>query len=111
MKKIEISMEPQLNPDFDFEGRKLLVFYYSKIYLDDIFKSKFSGKSWPIEKYDVVASFYKEYASVSFCPMIENFIDGIPFEVADRGIWKNGPGVQIFISLDDYSHLKTVFMR
>jgi hypothetical protein len=111
MKNIDILPGPQLNPDFNFTGDKFLIFYYAKIYLEDIFKTKFGGKFWPIEKYNIIVSFYEEYAAVAFCPMIEDFIDGIPFEVADRGMWKNGPGVDIFISLDDYSHLKTVFMR
>ena len=100
-------------PDYRLDGVAFLVLYHAKKYLDQTFDERFGGKTWPLEKYNVLTTLYENegYAAVAFCPKIETFVQGIPFEVADRGIWKNGPGVHLFISLKDYSLLKTTFMR
>lgn len=100
-------------PDYRFDGRLLPLMQRARTYLEDIYQDRFSGRTWPIEGYVVILNSYHEegYAAVSFCPKVESAVEGVPFEVADRGIWKNGPGVQLFISLKDFSLLKTVFMR
>lgn len=110
---VSLPMESRYPPDQRFDGRVIMVLHQARNYLLNVFDSHFSGKQWPLEGYEVLFNMYPEHncAEVSFCPKVDTSINGVPFEVADQGVWANGPGVEFFISLEDYSLLKTTFMR
>jgi hypothetical protein len=81
----------------------------------DYLRQEFKGfrREWPITNYDVLLSWYTEYGlvDIAFCPKVETFVQGGPFEVADRGMYRNGPGIEFVLSLSDYSLVKRVYMR
>lgn len=71
------------------------------------------GRRWPLNRYTVLVTQHTEYSmvDVAFCPDPTNFVDGIPFEIADKGMYINGPGVQLILAADDHSLIRTVYMR
>lgn len=68
---------------------------------------------YSILKYDVLLNIYTEYdiIKIAFCPKIETFIQGFPFEVPYRGLWNNGPGISFYFELSSCTVLKKVYMR
>jgi hypothetical protein len=81
-----------------------------KKYLIDIFNENFN-KTWPIEGYDVLIEEYNNYVSTSFLTKTEQKVNEVPFEVSVKGVWLNGPGIELHISLEDFSLLLFKGMR
>ena len=106
-------VNPRFPPDHTLEGREAMALIHGYQYLLKHFQKYFSGKIWPIEKYSVCVNYYKDfnYIVVSFIPITETFIDGVPFEIADRGMYKNGPGTSFFLDPITYELLRFHAMR
>lgn len=94
-----------------FDDRMIDVLYHAVNALREVFKKYRS--EWPLSGYSVLLSWHVEHelANISFCPKIDTLVEGIPFEVSDRGMYANGPGVTFIISIPDCSLVKTVHMR
>lgn len=73
----------------------------------------FSKGEWSLENYEICLSITHDlqYASFSFLPDPAYEVNGIPFEIADRGIYKNGRGVVYVYCLNDYVLVDKKFMR
>ncbi len=94
-------------------SQEMLALETSIQYFFTILKTFKNHKKWSLEKYTIYIGDYPEYNyyEFSFCPKTETFVAGIPFEIADQGIYKNGPGITMFISKEDNSLLRHYFMR
>jgi len=94
-------------------GREVIEVLYDAVQeMIKIFKNM-KVSSYTISKYNVLLAIHTNYdiAAISFCPKVETFIEEVPFEVPNRGVWKNGPGVSFFYSLSSKSLLKKIYMR
>lgn len=71
------------------------------------------GRTWPLEKYDILVTSDDDQglARVAFCPQVETLVNGIPFEVADGGMWANGPAPVFDLALADQRLVKTTWQR
>ncbi|MGW8389327.1 hypothetical protein [Pseudoduganella sp. HUAS MS19] len=72
-----------------------------------------SKGKWPLDNYSVCFSITDDYqyTSFAFIPDPAHEINGIPFEVSNRGMYKNGQGVVYIYRLKDYSLVNTTYMR
>lgn len=89
-------------------GSYLLIIEDAKRKFEEISKGE-----WDLKKYVVwlQISTNQKYASIGFIPNIENFIDGIPFEIPNQGMYQNGRGVQFYYEIDNVELKETIFMR
>ncbi|WP_156409984.1 hypothetical protein [Duganella sp. Root198D2] len=73
----------------------------------------FSKGEWSLDNYQICISYTDDmdYMSIAFLPDPAYEINGIPFEVASRGMYKNGRGVEYIYSLMDFSLVKKILMR
>lgn len=73
----------------------------------------FSRGEWSLDNYQICISYTDDmdYISIAFLPDPAHEINGIPFEVANRGMYKNGRGVEYIYSLMDFSMLQKILMR
>jgi hypothetical protein len=94
--------------DFSFRGKLLHVF---PLALEEF--NKLSKKNWPLDNYQISVSVSDDesYAAISFLPDIANVVEGIPFEIASRGMYKNGMGVTYIYRLEDRFLVKKTYMR
>lgn len=74
-----------------------------------LFKDKFNLRNYTVGIDDF--SDPHNYYSVSFMPNVESMFEDINFEIADKGMYKNGMGVVFFFSSKEDKLLKTVYMR
>ncbi|WP_426336951.1 hypothetical protein ACN9MY_05635 [Pseudoduganella sp. R-31] len=74
---------------------------------------RLSKGAWSLESYSICFSVTDDnrYTSLAFMPDPAYEVNGIPFEVADRGMYKNGMGVVYIYRLVDYSLVNTTYMR
>ncbi|KAB0638040.1 hypothetical protein [Burkholderia stagnalis] len=74
---------------------------------------KLSKDEWPLENYKVSVDIGKNenLVAVSFTPLPAYEVGGVPFEVADQGMYKNGRGVTYIYAVEDGELLKAVYMR
>jgi len=68
---------------------------------------------WPLDVYEICISITKnnKFASFSFLPNIADDTCGFPYEIANKGMYKNGMGVVYIFRLDDFSLIGKIFMR
>lgn len=71
------------------------------------------GDEWPLEGYNVFIAFHAKYdlVEVDFCPQLSSMFEGVSFEIADRGMYANGPGVQFFFHTPGFELVYRGFMR
>ncbi|WP_124579295.1 MULTISPECIES: hypothetical protein [Burkholderia] len=95
-------------PDFMFDG---VVFKFFGRALDDF--KEFSKGRWPLGNYTVSVNSESDgrMVAISFSPITVDLVDDIPFEIADRGVYKNGMGVTYVYSTGDGKLLKKIYMR
>lgn len=96
------------------EKETIEVLYYAVQEMFNEFKMFKSRKeNYSILKYNVLLFIHSDYdiAEVAFCPKIESFIDGVPFDVPNQGTWINGPGVDFYFALTGHELLKKYYMR
>ena len=100
--------EERYPPQVELTGQNLMLIgkgveEFKKLYAD----------KYDLLKYEIWLNKFEEkkYFSISFLPNIETIFAGVHFEIADQGMYQNGPGVVFFFSLDDCSLLKTQWMR
>ncbi|MFC4159053.1 hypothetical protein [Chitinimonas lacunae] len=100
-------------PDHTIDGKIFSLAYHGRVFFEEKYKNPQNTEIWPVENYEICISIYEEEncASISFCPKMEDFIEGFTFEISRQGLWENGPGVTFYLSLHDYSLIKTVSMR
>ncbi|WP_155122347.1 hypothetical protein [Burkholderia ubonensis] len=72
-----------------------------------------SKGEWSLENYTVSVDIGcdGEIVIVSFVPIPAYSVDGVPFEVASQGMYKNGRGVLYAYSVSEKKLLETVYMR
>ncbi|WP_163012837.1 hypothetical protein [Burkholderia stabilis] len=72
-----------------------------------------SKGEWSLENYNVSLNVGcdGEVVVVSFVPDVAFSIDGVPFEVADQGMYVNGRGVVYAYDISEKRLLKTIYMR
>lgn len=94
--------------DFTFRGKALPIFTLA---IGEF--NKLSKGEWPLENYEIMVKINEDssYAAISFIPDPAHEIDGIPFEVADGGMFKNGMGVSYVYRLEDLCLVNRTFMR
>lgn len=87
------------------------VLYYAVQEMYKIFENIKGDYSIP--KYNVLISLHinHDIEVVSFCPKVETFIQGVPFEIPYKGMWQNGPGVSFYYSLSNHVLIKKIYMR
>lgn len=93
---------PPLNIDALMLLKKGLYYYHEQY-----------GNKWPMSGYEVNISIHPEQrcGSVFFFPKVENFIQGIPFEISVGGVRKNGIAVTYYLSLVDFSLIEKIISR
>lgn len=96
------------NDYHEIKGSYLLIIEDAKRKFEEISKGE-----WDLKKYVVwlQISTNQKYSSIGFIPNIENFIDGIPFEIPNQGMYQNGRGVQFYYEIDNVELKETIFMR
>ncbi|MBY4727250.1 MULTISPECIES: hypothetical protein [Burkholderia] len=74
---------------------------------------KFSKGEWSLKNYNVSIDFGRDerLVAISFIPRPAYEVNGVPFEVADKGMYKNGRGVTYIYTVDGGELLKAVYMR
>ncbi|CAB3969719.1 MULTISPECIES: hypothetical protein [Burkholderia] len=74
---------------------------------------KLSKDRWPLSCYKVSVDLGggESLVAVTFSPLPAYEIDGVPFEVADQGMYQNGRGVTYIYAIEGAALLKTVYMR
>ncbi|WBS02556.1 hypothetical protein OU994_30685 [Pseudoduganella sp. SL102] len=94
--------------DFSFRAKLLPIF---PLAINEF--NKLSSGNWSLEDYEILVEVNEDesYAAISFLPDPEYLIDGVPFEVAHRGIFKNGMGVTYVYCLKDLSLVNITYMR
>ncbi|WP_338767675.1 hypothetical protein [Massilia sp. METH4] len=94
--------------DFSFRGEVLPTF---PLALEE-FRRKSKGE-WSLSNYKIAISVNDDqsYAAVSFLPDPAYFVNGIPFEIADRGMYRNGMAIVYIYRLGDLSLVNTSYMR
>ncbi|WP_140918251.1 hypothetical protein [Limnobaculum xujianqingii] len=105
-------MALSLNSELLLDGKIFLALCHSENYLLKIFNERYN-RSWSLEKYEILIDECKSdnYVSIAFLPKTKQNVNGVPFEVPVKGIWENGPGIELYISLEDYSLLRFKGMR
>lgn len=71
------------------------------------------GDEWPLDGYNILITFHTKYdlVEVDFCPKVSSMFEGISFEIADGGMYANGPGVQFFFTTPEFELVSKCFMR
>jgi hypothetical protein len=74
---------------------------------------KLSKDQWPLDCYKISIDIGKNESlvAIAFIPLPAYEVDGVPFEVADQGMYKNGRGVTYIYATESEELLKTVYMR
>lgn len=103
-------MKPVSNSTIVLNGHLFLALSYAKHYLLGIFKDNYK-KEWPLENYQIWIEEHDEYVMVSFIPDTEQEEWSYGMEIPFRGVWSNGPGIEMKISLADFSLLSFHGMR
>ena len=94
--------------DYSFKGNCFKIFGLA---LDEF--KKLSKGQWSLNFYKVSIDFGKNESlvAVSFVPLPAYEVNGVPFEIADQGVYKNGRGVTYVYEIEKEELLKTVYMR
>ncbi|WP_157649690.1 hypothetical protein [Burkholderia ubonensis] len=73
----------------------------------------FSRGEWSLKNYEVSVDVGcgGEVVVVSFVPDVAYSVNGVPFEIASQGMYKNGRGVVYAYSISEKKLLKTIYMR
>ena len=95
-------------PDFDISGKM-----FKALLLANEAFINLPNNDWDLDNYSVhiTASEDKKYVKIGFLPNIDTFVDGIPFQIANRGMYKYGMGVSFTYDLQTMILLNTTFMR
>lgn len=74
---------------------------------------KFSKGEWPLVNYKVSVDVGKNESliAIAFTPLPACEVNGVPFEVADQGMYRNGRGVTYIYTVDGGELIKAVYMR
>ncbi len=94
--------------DFSFRGKVIPILSLAF----EEFKNISKG-NWSLDNYEISVSVNcdESYAAVSFVPDPAHSVDGVPFEVADRGMYANGMGITFIFSLIDFRLVNKTYMR
>nr|WP_263869987.1 hypothetical protein [Burkholderia cepacia] len=94
--------------DFSFRGDCFEIFGLALAEFGRLSKGK-----WSLGDYKVSIDFGKNESlvAVSFTPLPAYEVNGVPFEIADQGMYKNGRGVTYVYAVENGELLKTIYMR
>ncbi len=94
-----------------FGKESIEVFYLAVQEMYKIFNNM--KGDYTIEKYNVLLSIHIDHdiINVAFCPKTVPTFEGSYLEIPCGGIYTNGPGVDFFYSLSDYTLIRRIFMR
>lgn len=93
--------------DYELSGMVIEIICLATDYFMKITHNKYSLDNYGIE----IQLLSENFISISFIPNIDNYIDGIPFELAVNGEYKNGQGYTLIYDLQTKNILDTIGMR
>ncbi|MDO5106077.1 hypothetical protein [Capnocytophaga sp.] len=95
------------NVDYELSGTVITIICLAKDYFIKITNNKYSLDNYEIE----IQLLSENFLSISFIPNVDNYIDGIPFEIAVNGQYKNGQGYTFIYDLQTKNILDVIGMR